>query len=172
MVAGYTEGWPDLKTLTMNDLGQATLEDALAKVGELQKSMVSALNAGSMAAKRDWAKVCALKRKLLEESGGKLWTSDGVFELTAVAPSMAAYEQYRVHPELDIWVIPGFAQDVLGVDPVALQKSLEANYPSVGKDQDIQPNTAQWVDGDNVALYNRGRELKRSKMWAQRGDPR
>ena len=102
MVAVYTERWPDAKTLTENDLEQATLGDALTKVGELQKSMASALEFGSMAAKRDFSKVCALERELLEESGGKLWTSDDEFEVAAVALSMAAYERYRVRADLDI----------------------------------------------------------------------
>ena len=136
MVAGYTERWADAEALTKNDLGlqQATLEDALAKVIALQMSMVSALKFGSMAARRDWAKVCTLERELLEESGSKLWTSDDECEVVAVALSMAAYEQYRVRSNLDILVIPGFAQDVLGCDPLALQQSLEANYPVVGRD--------------------------------------
>ena len=172
MVAVYTERWPDAKTLTENDLEQATLGDALTKVGELQKSMASALEFGSMAAKRDFSKVCALERELLEESGGKLWTSDDEFEVAAVALSMAAYERYRVRSDLDIWVIPGFAQDVLGCDPTALQRNLEANYPTVGRDQGIRPNTAQWVNGDNIALHYRGSELKRAKMWFQKGPPR
>ena len=175
MVAGYTELWADADALTKNDLdiGQATLEVTPAKIKEFKVSIASALEAGSMAARRDWAKVCTLERELLKESGGKLWTSDDELEVAAVALSMAAYEKYRVRSDLDIWVIPGFAQDVLGCDPVALQRSLEANYPTVGKDQDIQPNTAQWVDGKNKVLHTRASEdLKRTKMWFQKGDPR
>jgi len=174
MVAGYTELWAGAEELTKNDLGlgQATLEVAFEKITEWKMSTVPALNFGSMAARRDWRKVWALERKLKEESGGEILATDDEFEVVAEALSMAAYEQYRVHPDLNIWVIPGFAQDILGCDPVALQRSLEANYPMVGKDQDIKPNTAQWVNGDNIALHSRGCELKRSKMWAQRGEPR
>ena len=69
---------------------------------------------------------------------------------------------------LDIFVVPRFAQDVLSADPAALQHSLEANYPVCGADEDIQPDTVQWVNGDNVALKYRGRSLKRAKIWLQR----
>ena len=39
----------------------------------------------------------------------------------------------RVRPDLDIWVVPDFAQSVLGFDPAELQTQLEENYPAVGK---------------------------------------
>lgn len=176
MVAGYTELWAGAEELTKNDLGlgQATLEVGFEKITEWKMSTVPALNFGSMAARRDFSKLCTLERKLKEESGGdEILATDDEFEVVDKALSMAVYyEQYRVHPDLDIWVIPGFAQDILSCDPVALQRSLEANYPMVGKDQDIKPNTVQWVDGDNIALNYRGHDLKRSKMWAQKGDPR
>eukprot|EP00964_Phaeocystis_antarctica_P116594 scaffold80532_cov64-Phaeocystis_antarctica.AAC.2 len=77
-------------------------------------------------------------------------------------------EAHRVRKGLDIFVVPRFAQDVLGADPAALQQSLEANYPMRGADEDIQPDVVQWVDGDNVALKYRGRSLKRAKIWLQR----
>ncbi len=80
-------------------------------------------------------------------------------------------EAYRVKPGLDIWVVPNFAQDHLGFDPAELQRALQENYPVVGKGGAITPATAQWVDGANQALNYRGNELKRSKMWFQRGDP-
>ena len=77
-------------------------------------------------------------------------------------------EAHRVRKGLDIFVVPRFAQDVLGADPAALQQSLEANYPVRGAHEDIQPDVVQWVDGDNVALKYRGRSLKRAKIWLQR----
>ena len=91
----------------------------------------------------------------------------------AMAPiilsSADSLEKYRVRSDLDIWVIPKFAQEVLGFDPAKLQADLESNYPIVGKDEEIEPCKTQWVDGANKALNYRGNELKRSKMWLQKG---
>ena len=81
-------------------------------------------------------------------------------------------DAYRVRPELDIWIIPDFAQSVLKFDPAQLQAELESDYPLVGSCDSITPGVAQWVGGSNAALKYRGRELKRAKMWFQRGDPR
>ena len=86
-------------------------------------------------------------------------------------PLMNTLEKHRVKPGLDIFVVPKFAQDVLGIkDPKALLGELEA-YPSVGADENIVPNAVQWVTGDNRALKFRGNVLKRGKIWLQRGDP-
>ena len=80
-------------------------------------------------------------------------------------------EEFRVAPGLDLFVVPRFAQDVLGIaDPKALLGELET-YPSVGADEEIVPNIVQWVTGDNRALKFRGNVLKRGKIWLQRGDP-
>lgn len=80
-------------------------------------------------------------------------------------------EPYRVEPGLDLFVVPRFAQDFLGIeDPKALLGKLET-YPSVGADEEIVPNAVQWVTGDNRALKYRGNVLKRGKIWLQRGDP-
>ena len=68
--------------------------------------------------------------------------------------------------------MPRFAQEVLGVDPAQMQKQLENNYPVAGKGDAIAPMEAQWVDGVNKALNYRGNDLKRCKMWFQRGDPK
>ncbi len=92
-------------------------------------------------------------------------------EVDAEAPERRL-ESYRVRPDMDVWVIPRFAQDVLGFDPAWLQRALEENYPVVGAGDEIEASAAQWVDGANAALNYRGRALKRSKMWFQRGDPR
>ena len=80
-------------------------------------------------------------------------------------------EEFRVAPGLDLFVVPRFAQDVLGVaDPKALLGELEA-YPSVGADESITPGIVQWVTGDNRALKYRGNVLKRGKIWLQKTDP-
>jgi hypothetical protein len=38
-----------------------------------------------------------------------------------------ALEEFRVADGLDVWVVPDFAQSVLGFDPAAVQAALEAN---------------------------------------------
>ena len=81
---------------------------------------------------------------------------------------LSKLEPHRVRPGLDVFVYPDFAQNKLGFDPAALQQSLEANYPVRGADAEIQPDTVQWVDGDNDALKYRGNVLKRGKIWLQR----
>ena len=87
MAAGYAELWGGVEALTETELGieRATLEETLEKIKEFKVSIASALKAGSEEARRDWCKVCALQRKLLEESGRKLWTSDDEFEVVAEA---------------------------------------------------------------------------------------
>jgi hypothetical protein len=47
----------------------------------------------------------------------------------------------------------------------------EAAYPTRKAGDDLKMAGAQWVDGDHEALNYRGNELKRSKVWFQRGDP-
>lgn len=85
--------------------------------------------------------------------------------------SLRDLEQYRAHADHDIFVIPRFAQDVLGVDPAVLQQDLEDIYPVRGVGDLITPGMVQWVDGDNKALRYRGNVLKRGKIWLQRGSP-
>ena len=46
-------------------------------------------------------------------------------------------EEYRIG-NLDIWVIPEYAQTVLGVDPAVLQQQLEDNYPVRGAGDAIE----------------------------------
>ena len=77
-------------------------------------------------------------------------------------------EAYRVRTGLDIFVVTDFAQKQLGVDPVELQQKLEANYPTRGAGDAIQPNVVQWVSGDNTALKYRGNTIPRTKIWLQR----
>ena len=85
--------------------------------------------------------------------------------------NFADLERFRVEEGYDIFVVPNFAQDVLGIkEPRALLGQLEA-YPSVGAGAQIVPNAVQWVTGDNRALMYRGNVLKRGKIWLQRGDP-
>ena len=86
--------------------------------------------------------------------------------------ALSELEQYRVLPGLDIWVVPDFARHVLGCDAALLQRERERAYGIVGKGDAITPAAAQWVDGAHKALNYRGNELKRSKMWFQKGDPR
>ena len=83
MAAGYAELWGGVEALTETELGieRATLEETLEKIKEFKVSIASALKAGSEEARRDWCKVCALDRRLLEESGRKLWTSDDELEI-------------------------------------------------------------------------------------------
>lgn len=79
--------------------------------------------------------------------------------------------KFRVKEGLDIFVVPRFAQDVLGIkDPKALLGEL-GRYPSVGRDEVIDPMKTQWISGDNRALMYRGNVLKRAKIWLQRGAP-
>ena len=79
-----------------------------------------------------------------------------------------ALEEFRVADGLDVWVVPDFAQSVLGFDPAAVQAALEANYATKGAGDAIEAGTVQWVNGDNAALKYRGNELKRGKIWLQR----
>jgi len=83
-------------------------------------------------------------------------------------PNFVSLARYRVRPTLDIFIIPGFAQDILHSDPAALQADLEAGYPIAGAGSPIEPGTVQWVSGSNAALKYRGNELKRAKIWLQR----
>ena len=48
-------------------------------------------------------------------------------------------DEYRVRSDLDTWVIPNFAQEVLGFDPSKLQTDLESNYPVVGRNEQFVP---------------------------------
>ena len=82
--------------------------------------------------------------------------------------NMGALEEFRVTDGLDVWVVPDFAQSVLGFDPAAVQAALEANYATKGAGDAIEAGTVQWVNGDNAALKYRGNELKRGKIWLQR----
>ena len=90
--------------------------------------------------------------------------------LTLASMSDCLAEEHRI-AGLDIWVIPEYAQTVLGVDPAVLQQQLEDNYPVRGKGDAIEWARPQWVEGENEALHYRGRELKRGKMWFQSGEP-
>ena len=52
-------------------------------------------------------------------------------------------DEYRVRSDLDTWVIPNFAQEVLGFYPSKLQTDLESNYSVVGRNEQIVPCKAQ-----------------------------
>ena len=82
MAACYTEQWADTVDLDVGDLGlerASSEEEVLAQILKLQMSMAAALKVGSEAAKRDWCKVCALERRLRDESGGELVATDDEF---------------------------------------------------------------------------------------------
>ena len=83
---------------------------------------------------------------------------------------MALSDENRVHPDLDAWVIPNFAQDVLGFNPTETLARL-SQYPQRNMGDAITPFDVQWVDGTNEALHYRGNDLKRGKIWLQRGSP-
>lgn len=75
--------------------------------------------------------------------------------------------QHEIFP--GIFVVPSFAQTILGIDPSTTLAHLQANYPVRGEGDAIVRDVVQWVDGDNVALKYRGRVLRRCKIWLQRG---
>eukprot|EP00966_Prymnesium_polylepis_P102861 2382886-Prymnesium_polylepis.2 len=85
---------------------------------------------------------------------------------------MDPYIKFKISSDLDIWVVPNFAQRELAFDPTATQANLEANYPIRHAGDAIQAGEVQWVDGDNEALKYRGHELKRGKIWLQTGEPK
>lgn len=84
---------------------------------------------------------------------------------------MDKLDTHRVRAGLDIFVVPGFAQEALSFDPGAFQESLETRYPVRRRADAIVPGVVQWVDGSHAALRYRGNELRRGKIWLQRGDP-
>ena len=86
--------------------------------------------------------------------------------------SLTALEPFRIRQGLDIFVVPNFLSDELNTpDPASLQSSLETNYPVRRAGEAIVPGVVQWVEGSNEALRYRGNPLKRTKIWAQRGNP-
>ena len=92
MAAGYTERWAEAEELDVSDLGlekESPEEKVLANILKLQVCIATALSVGSEEARRDWCKLCTLERKLLEESGRKLWTSDDELEVVESAPPSA-----------------------------------------------------------------------------------
>ena len=66
-------------------------------------------------------------------------------------------------------MIPEFAQKLLEFDPAEL-RATGSRYPIRGNG-DGSMGKPQWVEGDNEALFYRGRALKRGKMWFQSGEP-
>jgi len=78
-----------------------------------------------------------------------------------------SFAQHQVFP--GVYIVPNFAQTILGIDPATLLANLDANYPVRGEGDAIVRNVVQWVDGGNTALHYRGHALRRCKMWLQRG---
>lgn len=85
---------------------------------------------------------------------------------------MNSLDEYRIRQGFDIFIVPGFAQNILKCDPRQIQHELETSYPVRGAGDSIQSGQVQWVDGDNAALKYRGNVLKRGKIWLQRSDTR
>jgi len=77
----------------------------------------------------------------------------------------------RIIPGLDAWLIKDFGKDVLGMCPKEYLDGLVETYPQRNSGDTITPYQIQWVDGSNAALNYRGNDLKRGKIWMQRGDP-
>ncbi len=95
---------------------------------------------------------------------GDGYESDGLLHYGEGGP---LHDRWRLREGLDLWVVRGFMQNELALDPSGVLDRLDKNYPHRGKGDAIVPGQPQWVDGDNEALYIRGRPLKRSKMWFQ-----
>jgi hypothetical protein len=68
-----------------------------------------------------------------------------------------------------LFLIDGFAETTLGIDPNTFIPKLDSKVPSRGAEDQIVPGQLQWVTGANKNLMYRGNELKRRKIWAQRG---
>ena len=83
-------------------------------------------------------------------------------------PTMADFDQHKIRD--GIWVVPNFAQEVLGIDHTDIMTKL-ARYPTREPSDAIQPMEVQWVKGDHAALKSRGKPVKRNKMWLQHGCP-
>ena len=92
------------------------------------------------------------------------YESDGLLYYGEGGP---LHDRWRVREGLALWVVRGFMQNELELDPSGVLDRLDKNYFHRGKGQAIIPGLPQWVDGDNEALHIRGRPLKRSKMWFQ-----
>lgn len=75
----------------------------------------------------------------------------------------------KIHPDLDIWIVHEFDRS-LGFDASNLLSSL-ALFPTRSGGDRIRWGECQWVDGTHRALKYRGHDLRRKKIWLQRGDP-
>ena len=69
-------------------------------------------------------------------------------------------------PYPGIQIIPNFAQDVLGIDPVTFHAEMLADYPV--SDAEFVPDAVQWVSGQNKAVHIRGAPLQRTLLTLQK----
>ena len=51
--------------------------------------------------------------------------AEAIADATPAGLAKTDFEHYRARPGLDIWVVPRFAQSILGFDPAELQSALE-----------------------------------------------
>ena len=66
-------------------------------------------------------------------------------------------------------VVPDFAAKVLDFNADTLLEHFQKYIPWRGQNDEIEPFALQGVLGTNVNLRYRGNELKRNKIWAQKG---
>ena len=92
---------------------------------------------------------------------------------------LQAFRAIPDRPDLDIFVIKNFAQDVLKIDPTEFFAQMLREMPMRGIDSTGMPKKPkydhiafaepQWVDGLHKALHmRRSKHLPRDKFWAQR----
>ena len=77
----------------------------------------------------------------------------------------AAHSGTHSCPYPGIRVIPNFAQDVLGIDPVTFHAAMLSSYPV---NDPIVPGAVQWVSGENAAMHIRGAPLQRTLLTLQK----
>ena len=68
-------------------------------------------------------------------------------------------------PYPGIQIIPNFAQEVLGIDPMAFHAAMLDSYPV---NDPIVPSAVQWVSGENKAMHIRGAPLQRTLLTLQK----
>ena len=190
--SAYEEKWPgaeiDLESILGAVIGAESDGAAVRELKKLLTTIVPARMAGSDAASRDLVKICTIMNDIVKGMEALKAHPERVVSVVSgshgdAVPvpranakpgnhrNLAELDDYRVAPGMDIWVLPGFAQNVLGIDPADIMKQLE-RYPVRGQGDTIEPMTVQWVQGTNKALNYRGKPVKRNKMWLQRGCPR
>jgi hypothetical protein len=169
--SAYKEKWPGAEIGLESILGAAIgAESDGAAVRELKKlltTIVPARMAGSDAASRDLVKICTIMNNIVKGMEALKAHPERVVSVVSgshgdAVPvpranakpgshrNLAELDKYRVAPGMDIWVLPGFAQNVLGIDPADIMKQLE-RYPVRGQGDTIKPIKisllALWLGG-------------------------